>query len=476
MKISMWMIIENLKKYRPEYTIEDGSAHIIGLRLISSESEFSLDSKYVYLKFDKNTPGKKTAVMRNGKDTILLQCSDTTEVLNDILAIFDFYNTWERSLLEASIKKNIQKIIDIGDSVLKNPMMVVDINGKVLAMSSSYRNDDINDYWIESRNTGYIPAAVLGIPLRTIDGRQSSWTDIPQIYFMPDNTKIIGAFINAGGSFIAGIGLWEYKKPILPSDVWLVHILCNVLSSIIETQKNVDVKRTATAILADLLSGVQIERELLDGLELNCPRPWHLLLMDTPYRNSTISRRSLAQRLQMLPQPCVSLVYENYVVALVSQNQTENIIHQILGKKEQIYYRICISLPFDTLSLLSARYNQALFVLTCAEKTPGQYMSEDYMLSYLLRSLSEENKRQNLIHPALGILKKYDFEKKSDLYNTLYTYLQNERSIIQSSQELHIHKNTLIYRLQRIDALANLNLSSPDVRLYLLLSYLLEKN
>lgn len=479
MKISMWMIVEKLEKYQPKYNISDGSARIIGIRLISSDNEFIFDSQYVYLMFNQNTSSPyhtvKTAVIRCGRDTVLLQCTDTNEILNDILAVFDFYNAWERSLLEASMHKNIQKIIDIGNTVLENPMMVVDMDGKVLAMSSSYINDDINDYWIESRSTGYIPTAVLGTPLLTADGKQNSWTDTPQIYFMPDGTKIIGAFISAGETFIAGIGLWEHKRPILPSDIWLVHILCKVLSSIIETQRKNAVKRTAAAILADLLSGVQIERDLLEGLELKCPRPWRLLLIDTPYQNSVISRRSLIQRLQSLPQPCVSLTYENYVVALVSENQAESIIHHVLGEKELSYYRVCISLPFNTLSLLSARYNQALFVLTYAEKTPGQYLAEDYLLPYLLRFLSEENTRQNLIHPALNLLKQYDAEKKSDLYETLYIYLQNERRIIQSSQEMHIHKNTLMYRLQRINVLTKINLDSPDVRLYLLLSYLLEK-
>lgn len=79
--------------------------------------------------------------------------------------------------------------------------------------------------------------------------------------------------------------------------------------------------------------------------------------------------------------------------------------------------------------------------------------------------------RQN---PALETLKRYDVEKNSELYSTLYQYLLHGRSIIQSAQAMHVHKNSLMYRLQRIQSIIDVDLDDPMARTYLLLSYMLD--
>ena len=407
---------------------------------------------------------------------IILQGRDANEILNDLLSVFDFYNSWEKALWEASAHKSFQQIIDLGDSVLENPMMVADMDGNVLAMSSSFVDEDINDYWIESRVSGHIPTAVLGAPLHKQDGTLSSWSDRPEIYMMPGGTKTIGTYLRTNGELIAGFGLWEHKRPILPSDIELVRVLYDVLISTFDAQKRSAPLRSSASIIADLISGVQIDTVLLDKLELNCERPWKLLLIDSPYRSDGIYRRNLLQRLQALPIPCIPLVYESYVVVLVPRDKADSILDSVLRSKDRQYYQAVLSLPFDDLHIISTRYAQMLYVLSEANGTPGVYYAEAYALPYLISLFSQHNKTQGLIHPALDLLKQHDAEKNSELYETLYQYLLHERSILLGSQAMHVHKNSFLYRLQRIRALTDLDFDDPAVRNYLLLSFYLEKS
>lgn len=478
MKISMWMIVEKMEKYHPKYSIVDGTACITGVRFISDEGDTSFQPQYVYLYIDNSAPFSynttESATLCNGRDMIILQGRDTNEILNDLLAVFDFYNSWEKSLWEASAHKSFQQIIDLGDRVLNNPMMVSDMDGNVLAMSTAYVDDDINEYWTESRNSGHVPTAILGAPMRTTDGNLSSWTDTPAVYILPDGTKTIGSFLSLGGQMIAGFGLWEYKKPIIPGDIWLVQVLYEVLLSTLEAPQRSAPQRSSSAILEDLLAGVQVDDDLLRNLEQKTKRPWQLLVIDNPFRSDVIHQRNLVQRLQRQEHPCVPLMYENHVVALTSAETAQSILRDLLGSKEKQYYLAGISLPMEDLRMIPSRYVQTAFAIKSANEKPGIYQMENFALQYLMSLHVEQNQQQALIHPALAKLKQYDREKNSELYDTLYLYLLNERSVLQSAQAMHVHKNSLMYRLQRIQSIIDVNLDDPMTRIYLLLSYMME--
>ena len=478
MKISMWMIVEKMEKYQPQYSIVDGSACITGVRFLSDQADASFQPQYVYLSIGNRVPypysATGSAVLCNGRDRIILQGQDTNGILNDLLAVFDCYNSWETSLWEASARKSFQQIIDLGDLVLNNPMMVSDMDGNVLAMSSKYVGEDINEYWVESRNFGHVPIAILGAPMRTSDGKLSSWTDTPAVYFLPDGTKTIGTFLCVDQQQIAALGLWEYHKSIVPSDIDLIQVLYEVLISTLEAQQRSAPLRSSSAILEDLLSGVQVTEDLVHNLEQKAKGPWRMLVIDNPFRSDVIYQRNLVQRLQQQESPCVSLRYENHVVALSTTENARSILDHLFGEKEKQYYMAGISLPFDNLQLASTRYHQTLFALRYAGEKPGIYPMEDVGLPYLLRLFQEQNRTQQLIHPALQALKQHDAEKNSELYDTLYQYLLRERSVIRTAQAIHIHKNSLMYRLQRIQSIIDVDLDDPLVRTYLLLSYMMD--
>lgn len=480
MKISMWMIVEKLEKYQPKYSIVDGTACITGVRFISDEGDLEYQPQYVYLSVDHDAPAPynegESAVLCNGRDMIVLQGRDTNEILNDLLAVFDFYNSWEKSLWEASAHKSFQQIIDLGDSVLGNPMMVSDMDGNVLAMSSTYVDDDINEYWIESRNSGHVPTAILGTPMRTLDGKLSSWTDTPAVYILPDGTKTIGTFLSLNGELIAGFGLWEHEKAIVPGDIWLVQVLYEVLISTLEAQQRSVPIRSSAAILEDLLAGVPLADDLIRSLEQKGSCPWQLLVIDNPFRSDVIYQRNLVQRLQNQELPCVPLLYENHVVALTPAEYAQTLLNSVLGSSEKQYYLAVVSLPFDDLRNVPIRYTQTVFAIHCAGEKPGVYQAEDHALQYLLSLFMEQNSEQGLIHPALSKLRQYDAEKNSELYDTLYAYLIHERSVIQSAQAMHVHKNSLMYRLQRIQSIIDVNLDDPMIRTYLLLSYMMDRS
>lgn len=466
-------------QYHPNCDIKDDNAGIAGVRLFWEE-DAQFDPEYIYVVPDSeiiaDAHERETTTLINGRDIIVLQDSNVNNILNNVLAAFDYYNSWEAALWEESAHKSVERIIDLALPVLENPMMLSDFDGKVLAMSSAYKDDDINDFWVEARTTGAVPAAVLGSPMKDPEGTiVSSWSDTPTVYLMPDGTKTIGTFISVDGEYVAGLALWEHEHPIHPGDRDLVKILCTVLASMLGREKSEVGLRSSAAIIGDLLAGVEIESDLLEGLELKCASPWQLLVINNPFRSDTIYKRGIVQRIRNHAIPCVSLIYDNNAVALVSESTAATLLDSIFGMRERQYYTAGLSLPFDDIRSVAVRYSQTLFALERAEGEPGIYNSEDSSFDYFLSLANTYGEKQGLLHPALAQLKRYDEEKHADLYETLYLYLLYERSILLGSQALHIHRNSFMYRLNKIKELLELDLDNPRLRAYLLLSFLLDK-
>ena len=96
----------------------------------------------------------------------------------------------------------------------------------------------------------------------------------------------------------------------------------------------------------------------------------------------------------------------------------------------------------------------------------------DHALEYGLTLLARQTGAW-FSHPALGLLREYDRKNHTDLYETLRQFLRWERSYARTSQETGLHRNTLLYRVQRILELTGLDLEDPRVRLHLGVSFAL---
>lgn len=67
-----------------------------------------------------------------------------------------------------------------------------------------------------------------------------------------------------------------------------------------------------------------------------------------------------------------------------------------------------------------------------------------------------------IVREVLGPLHEYDEAKQSELVQTLRVFLRSNRSWQQSIRELHIHRQTLVYRVKRIEEILGVRLESMD--------------
>lgn len=70
----------------------------------------------------------------------------------------------------------------------------------------------------------------------------------------------------------------------------------------------------------------------------------------------------------------------------------------------------------------------------------------------------------------LGPLVNYDRARGTPFLKTLEIYLQQHGNLMRTARKLHIHLNTLRYRLARISDISGIDLKDEDLRLDLLLA------
>jgi purine catabolism regulator len=85
----------------------------------------------------------------------------------------------------------------------------------------------------------------------------------------------------------------------------------------------------------------------------------------------------------------------------------------------------------------------------------------------LILSLSDREKLNEFQERTLGALVEYDMRQTYDLIKTLEAFFNCHGNLSQTAEALIVHRNTLLYRMNRINEIANIDLNRPETRLAL---------
>lgn len=103
------------------------------------------------------------------------------------------------------------------------------------------------------------------------------------------------------------------------------------------------------------------------------------------------------------------------------------------------------------------------------ETTPVTYFG-DLGLYQLLAGLSSNPEAGRFFRKTLGKLISHDDNRNAELVQTLDAFFACHGNLSQTAVQLHIHRNTLTYRLEQIANITQLDLDDPDARFSLQLA------
>ena len=137
------------------------------------------------------------------------------------------------------------------------------------------------------------------------------------------------------------------------------------------------------------------------------------------------------------------------------------------------YMYAALSNPFRGIGFVPQGFMQVDYVLDALKRDPGKWVNSfnRCVLNYMIEGVNQDLSRSMIIDPGLLDLIEYDRKNNSFLYETLKTYLENERDITKTAELLSVHRTTIIYRLGRLEKYFQMDLEDYNNRLYLLICF-----
>lgn len=133
--------------------------------------------------------------------------------------------------------------------------------------------------------------------------------------------------------------------------------------------------------------------------------------------------------------------------------------------------RVAIGLgqPARDISAWRSSYRDAVQALELAERlqTDAPLYIGDLGVYQLILSLSDREKLLAFTEKTLGPLLEYDMRQHADLIKTLEAFFTCHGNLSQTAEMLIVHRNTLLYRMNRINEIAEIDLNRPETRLAL---------
>lgn len=123
----------------------------------------------------------------------------------------------------------------------------------------------------------------------------------------------------------------------------------------------------------------------------------------------------------------------------------------------------------ESLAHIRESYLQANKVLWLAESEASRqsvYAYDEMGIYKLLLEIPQEKLRK-YYNEVMEPLAAYDRKYKMDLVNSLFVYFEENGNVVKTAKRLYVHRNTLDYRLKKIEEISGKKLTDPYDRLTL---------
>ena len=185
--------------------------------------------------------------------------------------------------------------------------------------------------------------------------------------------------------------------------------------------------------------------------------------------------------------PILSSSYTKNIIALINVNNTSldtlnTLFPQILNYIKENYPNYIVNIGIGTrqksLEKYKLSYEQASKCINLAIKQKQKnmiYYYEQLGLYQLFYDINNKTLLDNFVHNILYSLIAYDKKYNTNLIQTLEVYLNKNCNLNQTAETLFIHRNTIKYRLQRIEEITNTSLNDAFTRLNFFNAILIKK-
>ncbi|KMM38994.1 helix-turn-helix domain-containing protein [Guptibacillus hwajinpoensis] len=150
--------------------------------------------------------------------------------------------------------------------------------------------------------------------------------------------------------------------------------------------------------------------------------------------------------------------------SIITVNRFMNDFNQLIEDiSEEKVCRIGIGKPVKGLLALHQSFQEAKKTIKFLKRFAFAGSTSWYEELGALRLLlnNKEDELANYAFEYLSPLLAYEKRRKGELFQTLFVYLSTGQDLKDASEQLHVHVNTMNYRIQRIQEIMNIEFNNP---------------
>lgn len=391
-------------------------------------------------------------------------------------------------ILSALVERGgLQHIINVASKILCNPIFVYDLSRKILAKSDSSPED--KETWAQLFPDGYMMFNNLVEVENAGVYTQIFSSDKPvfgKFNFFPK--RFLGCRIRDKSSIVGIVTLVE-NNPIQDDTLELLVILCKaVLYEMLYIDRAIAMQKTPYFnLFKDLIENNVTKQEIHERITSLCTTFYdkmRLMLIQYSSQSPGLSIYYIRESLDSSLHSSYSIIYDDAILLVLDDSFDHEFVLTTVNKCfSGISIRIGVSRVFNQITALPDAYRQAKSAIRINKKlNNGTTISfyDDIYIYHFFEIAAKECNPRDFSDPVIEILKTYDKENETCLKDTLETYLDFGRNIHKTAKQMYLHKNTLYYRIHKIEELCSINLDDERICFNLQFSFkllrLIEKN
>jgi hypothetical protein len=379
--------------------------------------------------------------------------------------------------------EDLTALVQIAATLLNNPVMIIDTTFQCLA---HFPEQPIGiPSWDDIITRGYMEKDLvqhMGEYLSKLSKKQRNGS-----YFFerrePDGRlfKKIVASINYEGQNLGGIAIAEYHQPLSESDLIFSNHVCNIIGTYLQKEQffKKDFNQSTSQLLWEILANQCLDAEIVSGrLEAlglaKDENPYYLVYIEF----SPIIRENADYYIHKLKTlfPQLFVVYFQKALVIVGDFAPEDYAHFIEKLKPFLaayHLSACASNPFPALTQLREQFllNQQAWITGKMLLPENNFFEFAHLNLYTFLQEAENHfSIDAYLHPGIRQLIQHDSQNQTEYLPTLIAFMENNLNIAQTAAQLFIHRNTLTYRLKKIQQILGQSMNDKLLYINLLLA------
>lgn len=357
------------------------------------------------------------------------------------------------------------------------PVLLTDEHYKLLCMYPAEKiGEPIYDTLLDQRI----------LPFKTIESYQKMYLKNETVFYEPfysdsglvcECPRIFGE-VYSGDHIYGHFAVMMFSEKLYDEDLECACILRKALA-ITMSERSAAPDSSLGKYLTDLLSPASpdhLKAFAADTIQKTISGNYALMV--TPLGSNAGARAFAAMRTVEISTryySAVSTLYHDRLVTLFgsvsSMQYTDRERHffELSAESLKPAGKSGLSRPFSGLLTLTDHFHEASLAASAGDSTLTLFSEAGFLPLFL--AIDPDIDASIFIHPVIFRIQKYDQENGTFYLQTLRAYSMNMHSKERTSAELHIHRNTLLYRINRIVELFDVPVDEPSTALALLNSF-----